>query len=184
MRLDAVFASFSWHFLSCVSSRIRGLVYKPRSRLVIGLTTHHRPPSQQVRFVTPIKHANVNPHGRICLSILDRNYTVETTLHNVLASIFGLLLQPETSDPVDTTLAQLFYKADGSYEATILAHVRTHASSKSLAQWKAELAGGGGGGGGAEGGGQQVQQQGFALEAPAERAAGARRKKKPKRGNR
>ena len=61
---------------------------------------HTSPPStKQVRFVTSIKHANVNPHGRICLSILDCNYTVETTLHNVLASVFGLLLQPETSDP-------------------------------------------------------------------------------------
>jgi ubiquitin-protein ligase len=170
--------------LSCVSSCIGGIVYEPRARLVIDLTTHHHPSHKQVRFVTPIKHANVNPHGRICLSILDRNYTVETTLHDVLASIFGLLLQPETSDPVDTTLAQLFYKADGSYEATILAHVRTHASSKSLAQWKAALAGGGGGGGGAGGGGHQVVKQdpddepGFVMGAPAERRASARLKGK------
>jgi len=112
-----------------------------------------------VRLVTPTKHANVDPHGRICLSILDRNYTVETTLHNVLASVFGLLFQPETSGPEDTTLAQLFYKADGPYEATIPARVRAHASSKSLAQWKADLSGGSGRVGGAGGGRQQMEQQ-------------------------
>lgn len=142
-----------------------------------------------MRFVTPIKYANVNPHGRICLSILDRNYTVETSLHNVLASIFGLLLQPETSDPVDTTLSQLFYKADGSYEATILAHVRTHAVDKSLSQWKAELArgGGSGAGGGVDGQeGREVEasdEPGFTLGAPSERRASARLKgKRPNSG--
>ena len=94
-----------------------------------------------MRFVTPIKHANVNPHGRICHSVLDRDWTVETSLHDVLSWVYGLLLTPETSDPVDTHLAQLFFKADGSYEAAILAHVKAHAAMKSLAEWKAKLGG-------------------------------------------
>lgn len=89
--------------------------------------------------MTPIKHCNVNAYGRICHSLLDRNYTPDTTPHDVLGAIYGLLLQPETSDPVDTHLAQAFYKADGFYEAAILAQVKAHAGTKSLAAWKAEL---------------------------------------------
>ena len=96
-----------------------------------------------------------------------------------------------SSSPRRATLAQLFYKADGSYEATILAHVRTHASFKSLAQWKAELSGGSGSVGGAGGGRQQMEQQdpgdesAFVMGAPAEPRASARFKRKgPSRGSR
>jgi hypothetical protein len=94
-----------------------------------------------MRFVTPIKHANVNPHGRICHSVLDGDWTVETSLHDVLSCVYGLLLTPETSDPVDTHLVQLYFKRDGTYDAAILAHVQAHATKKSLAEWKAELGG-------------------------------------------
>ena len=44
----------------------------------------------RARFVTPIKHCNINCHGRICHSILGRNWGVETRVHAVLYSIYGL----------------------------------------------------------------------------------------------
>ena len=32
------------------------------------------------KLVTPIRHCNINAHGRICHSILDRNWTAETSV--------------------------------------------------------------------------------------------------------
>jgi ubiquitin-protein ligase len=52
------------------------------------------------RFVTPIYHPNVNRHGRICHSIFDRNWTADTSNSDVLATVYGLLFQPDYSDPV------------------------------------------------------------------------------------
>ena len=56
----------------------------------------------KARFITKIKHPNVNAHGRICHSILTRDWTSDISMSTLLDSIFGLLLQPEHSDPVNT----------------------------------------------------------------------------------
>ena len=54
----------------------------------------------RARFITRIHHPNVNRHGRICHSILDRNWTADTTNSMILSTIYGLLLAPDYSDPV------------------------------------------------------------------------------------
>jgi hypothetical protein len=41
--------------------------------------------------------------------------------------VYGLLLSPDTADPLDSTLALSFYEADGTYEAEILAHTKRYA---------------------------------------------------------
>lgn len=81
-----------------------------------------------VRMVTPIKHCNINNYGRICHSILDRNYVPSTRISTILECIYGLFLNPDTSDPLDTNLALQFYQADGQYEANIMIHTKTHAN--------------------------------------------------------
>jgi ubiquitin-protein ligase len=58
----------------------------------------------KARFITPVYHPNINRHGRICHSILDRNWTVDTTNKDVLDTIYSLLLVPEFSDPMQVTL--------------------------------------------------------------------------------
>merc|ERR1712134_78381 len=70
----------------------------------------------EIRFVTPIRHCNVNSYGRICHSILDRNYTTDTTVLSIMHCIYGLLLNPDYEDPLDSTLALEFYEASGVYE--------------------------------------------------------------------
>lgn len=57
----------------------------------------------KARFITRIKHINVGQHGRICHSILDRDWTSDTSMARLLDAICGMLLQAETSDPVNTT---------------------------------------------------------------------------------
>jgi len=68
-------------------------------------------PAPEIRFVTPIRHSNVNQYGKICHSIFTRNWTADTTIHTVLQCIY------------DTNLALSFFSATGDYEAAIMDHV-------------------------------------------------------------
>jgi len=91
-----------------------------------------------IRFLTPIKHCNINNYGRICHSILDRNYVPTIDISLIIECVYGLLLNPDVSDPLDTNLALKFYEANGEYEATIIEHVEEY-GSKSREEWKKEL---------------------------------------------
>jgi len=94
--------------------------------------------SPEVRFVTPIRHCNVNQYGKVCHSVFTRNWTSDTTIHQVLSCVYGLLLTPETDDPLDTDLALLYFTQRELYNSTISQHVKKHAS-KSREAWKTEF---------------------------------------------
>jgi len=93
----------------------------------------------EVRFVTAIKHCNVNPYGKICHSIFNRNWTSNTTMKQVLDCVYGLMLYPETDDPLDTTLALEFHSNAANYNRSISEHVKKHAQSKTKDAWRQEL---------------------------------------------
>lgn len=61
------------------------------------------------RFVTPVFHPNISRHGLICHSIFDRNWAADTTSRQVLDTVFGLLLVPEFSEPINTTVILAYY---------------------------------------------------------------------------
>ncbi|CAM9544050.1 unnamed protein product, partial [Hapterophycus canaliculatus] len=92
----------------------------------------------KVRFVTPIRHCNVNSHGRVCHAIFDRSWTPKTSVSDVLACVYGLLLYPDHDDPLDSTLALQMYDSNGEYEAAIIEHVKAHAS-KQQRVWVTEM---------------------------------------------
>lgn len=89
----------------------------------------------QLRFITPIKHCNINQHGRVCHSILGRNWTRDTSMQVVLQNVYGLLLEPDVEDPLDSTLALAFYDDNGLYETSIVEYVEKHAKAKTRADW-------------------------------------------------
>jgi len=84
------------------------------------------------RFVTPIFHPNVNRHGRICHSIFDRNWTVDTTNKQVLDTVFGLLLVPEFSDPINTIVTLNFYWDEVAFREEVQKHIQKHAKNSRL----------------------------------------------------
>ena len=100
-----------------------------------------KPPS--VRFITPIRHVNVSIQGRVCHAILDRAWSPEQTMRDVLSQIYGLMMTPEKDHPIDSNLASMLNTSDGRgrYEATVQAFVETHAKGKTLAEWERELMG-------------------------------------------
>eukprot|EP00727_Mastigamoeba_balamuthi_P005757 m51a1_g1800 putative C-tail anchored protein (1599) ;mRNA; r:437863-444175 len=92
----------------------------------------------EVRFVTPIKHCNVNPHGKICHSVFGRNWTSDTTMATALDCVYGLLLVPETQDPLDSNLAHQFFADRSAYDTAISDHVRAHAN-RPMQAWSEQL---------------------------------------------
>lgn len=94
----------------------------------------------KARFVTRIKHPNVNIHGRICHSIFDRDWTSDTSMGAVLDTIYGLLYQPESSDPVNTTTTLEFFHDPMGFAEEAREHAQKHAS-KTREEWKAEILG-------------------------------------------
>eukprot|EP01103_Thecamoeba_quadrilineata_P011284 TRINITY_DN2661_c0_g1_i1.p1 TRINITY_DN2661_c0_g1~~TRINITY_DN2661_c0_g1_i1.p1 ORF type:complete len:1060 (+),score=197.28 TRINITY_DN2661_c0_g1_i1:52-3231(+) len=92
--------------------------------VIFGDNYPNEPP--EVRFITPILHCNVNSYGRICHSVLDRNWTLETSMNTVLQCIYGLLLTPEPDDPLDVYLAQMYHTNRLEYTDKIRDHVVKH----------------------------------------------------------
>lgn len=94
----------------------------------------------KARFCTKLRHPNINPNGRICHSIFDRDWTSDTTMTALLDTVYGLLLQPEHSDPVNTTITLGYHHDEVEFAEEVREHVQKHAL-KTRAHWKAELLG-------------------------------------------
>ncbi|KAI4727940.1 hypothetical protein E4T49_04269 [Aureobasidium sp. EXF-10728] len=90
------------------------------------------------RFVTPLFHPNINRHGRICHSIFDRDWTTDTTLKNVLDTVYGLLLQAETGDAVHTTVTLGYHHDEVAFAEEARRHAKKH-GKKTRKEWKLEL---------------------------------------------
>ena len=74
----------------------------------------NQPPT--VRFKTPILHLNVNQYGRVCHSILSRDWAASLSVRSVLDSVYGLLLAPDPGDSLDSKLALLAYNDLEAYK--------------------------------------------------------------------
>lgn len=92
------------------------------------------------RFVTPIYHPNINRHGRICHSNLDRNWTVDTSNKDLIDTIHSLLLVPEFSDPINTVVTLNYHWDEVQFKEEAQKHIQKHAS-KSRAEWRTEIVG-------------------------------------------
>jgi len=74
----------------------------------------------EVRFSTPMRHCNVNPTGRVCHSILGRDWAPQTSMLTVFNCLFGLLLVPDHNDALDSNLAMKYHGDREQYEAAIV----------------------------------------------------------------
>eukprot|EP00049_Salpingoeca_infusionum_P021562 m.3702 g.3702 ORF g.3702 m.3702 type:complete len:766 (+) comp4289_c0_seq1:700-2997(+) len=70
-----------------------------------------------VRMITPMYHCNINSDGKVCHSVLDRNWDPSYSIKFVMDCLYGLLLSPEPDDPLDTNIASLYYNDKAAYEA-------------------------------------------------------------------
>jgi ubiquitin-protein ligase len=89
----------------------KGLLYDGGAwRLLIDFPAGYPSAPPIVYFVTPILHVNVSRDGRCCHALLDRDYSSDAPLNQMLPALLaGLLAQPEPGDPLNCELAELYY---------------------------------------------------------------------------
>lgn len=95
----------------------------------------------KARFVTQICHPNVTTYGRICHSILDRDWTSNTSMTRLIDTIYGLLLQAETSDPVNTVFILDYHHDAVEFNEEVREWVGRYAI-KTREEWRRALLGG------------------------------------------
>ncbi|KAM9307146.1 uncharacterized protein KZ484_000500 [Pholidichthys leucotaenia] len=95
-----------------------------------------KPPT--VRFVTRIYHCNINNVGRICHNIFDRNYNAQITMREILDAVFGLLMDPEPQDPLDSILAEEYLTNLETYKQEAKKHTEK-AAGESLDEKEKKL---------------------------------------------
>jgi hypothetical protein len=66
-------------------------------------------------------------------SIFDRNWTVDTTNKQILDTVFGLLLVPEFSDPINTVVTLNYYWDEVAFKDEVEKHIRKYANKSRLA---------------------------------------------------
>jgi ubiquitin-protein ligase/Mg-chelatase subunit ChlD len=79
------------------------------------------------RFITRIFHPNINRGGRACHSIFDRNWLVDITNKQVLDTVFGLLLVPEFTDPINTVVTLNYYWDEVAFREEVKKHIEKYA---------------------------------------------------------
>ncbi len=90
----------------------------------------------QVKFATPIQHANVYSDGNICLDILNTKWSPILKISSVMISIISLLNEPNFSSPANPVLVGEYKRDKKRYEEIIKKHCATHCSSKHKIQQK------------------------------------------------
>jgi len=73
-----------------------------------------RPPS--VKFLTYMYHPNIYRDGKICIDILQNEWTPAQNVRTILYSIRSLLMDPNPSSPANREAAELFNKDRIAYE--------------------------------------------------------------------
>ena len=77
-----------------------------------------KPPN--VKFITTIFHPNVYSDGRICLDILNNQWSPIFDVHNVLESIQSLLADPNPNSPANAEAARLYVENKKEYKKRVL----------------------------------------------------------------
>jgi ubiquitin-protein ligase len=83
-----------------------------------------------VRMITPMYHCNINADGRVCHSVLDRNWNADISVRRVFDCVYGLLLAPDPEDPLDTSIASEYFSSRAKYDATALEWTTKYATEK------------------------------------------------------
>ena len=92
-----------------------------------------------LRFISEIRHVNVNSHGRVCHAILEGDYGVDVSVKDILSFVYGLLLCPDVETATDTNLASLHFEYPERYQQAVERFTRQ--ATKSRAAWAWELLG-------------------------------------------
>jgi len=83
-----------------------------------------RPPS--VKFLIPMYHPNIYRDGKICIDILQNEWTPAQNVRTILYSIRSLLMDPNPSSPANREAAELYNKDRTAYENKVRDYIKNN----------------------------------------------------------
>ena len=84
-----------------------------------------KPPS--VKFLTPMYHPNVHRDGKICVDVLQHEWSPTQNVRTILLSVMSLLTDPNPSSPANREAAELYLKDKKEYETKVRNYVKENA---------------------------------------------------------
>lgn len=99
-------------------------IYGPENSLYEGyefevsikLSSNYPHTAPVVRFISPIKHLNINKSGYVCMDILKEKWTSSHNIVSILLSLIILLKEPNSDSPYDSELIKLYSSDKKKYE--------------------------------------------------------------------
>ncbi|EAX82062.1 Ubiquitin-conjugating enzyme family protein [Trichomonas vaginalis G3] len=72
-----------------------------------------------IRFTTPIIHPNVDANGNVCHNILFNEWDPSYNIYTILISIYLLIIEPNTNEPANPEIAQLYTNNNAEYNRMV-----------------------------------------------------------------
>ena len=76
-----------------------------------------KPPN--VTFLTPMFHPNIYRDGKICIDILQHEWSPSQNIRTILLSIMSLLMDPNPASPANREAAMLYNTCKVKYEEKV-----------------------------------------------------------------
>ena len=76
-----------------------------------------KPPS--VKFITPMFHPNIYKDGKVCVDILQSEWSPVQNVRTILVSLRSLLMDPNPNSPANREAAKLYRENFSKYSETI-----------------------------------------------------------------
>eukprot|EP00469_Lotharella_globosa_P002945 CAMPEP_0167796840 /NCGR_PEP_ID=MMETSP0111_2-20121227/15292_1 /TAXON_ID=91324 /ORGANISM="Lotharella globosa, Strain CCCM811" /LENGTH=168 /DNA_ID=CAMNT_0007690819 /DNA_START=74 /DNA_END=580 /DNA_ORIENTATION=- len=92
-------------------------------RLNINFTEEYPNKPPEVRFTTKMFHPNIYEDGKICLDILQNQWSPMLNVTAILTSIQSLLTDPNPDSPANNAASRLFVQDRVQYRYQVMRHV-------------------------------------------------------------
>uniref|UniRef100_A0A7S2U3X2 UBC core domain-containing protein n=1 Tax=Lotharella oceanica TaxID=641309 RepID=A0A7S2U3X2_9EUKA len=92
-------------------------------RLNINFTEEYPNKPPEVRFTTKMFHPNIYEDGKICLDILQNQWSPMLNVTAILTSIQSLLTDPNPDSPANNVASRLFVQDRVQYSYQVMRHV-------------------------------------------------------------
>jgi ubiquitin-protein ligase len=93
-------------------------------KLHLTLTSEYPHKSPVIKFITKMFHPNIDHNGKLCLDILNRQWSPSMSIEKLLLSINSLLVAPNADDPLNSTAAVAYKSSDSDlYKNTVIKYI-------------------------------------------------------------
>jgi ubiquitin-conjugating enzyme E2 A len=95
-------------------------------KMLIRYDSDYPVKAPSVKFLTPMYHPNIYRDGKICIDILQSEWSPSQNIGTILLSIMSLLTDPNPASPANREAAELYNKDRNAYDVKVKEHVEAN----------------------------------------------------------